>query len=371
MRLSISQPALKSALAHATSVVEPRSAAPILTHVGLEATKEGLTIRATDLDIEIRLPVAAEVSRPGAVAVPAQMLRDIIGKLPSAAHVELETTDNGRLAIFAGRSRFHLAILDPSDLPSIAADTYPATLPRIPLLHLSNALSATKVAISTDETRYYLQGVYLHAREDMLSAVATDGHRLSLHETATGAPEGMPGIIVPRKTVGLLCKLLEPLAADVEQVLTLDVSEHQIRVTLDDGTIIVSKTIDGQFPNYQGIMPTDDVLDRAATVDGKDLMTAVDRVVVISDDKSRAARLSFSEDEIEVSLPPSASGSARDFVTCALEGEPVDLSVNARYLASMVSATTGDVITIRCGSPGTPIMIRDGTTTMLCMPMRA
>ena len=213
MRLLIEKSALLKALQHVTSVVERRNTIPILANVSLRAEGESLKLKATDLDIEVTETAKAETMAAGGTTVPAHTLHDIVRKLPDGAQIELASKDEeGRLAITAGASRFLLACLPADDFPDLGLDGMSHSFD-IRARDLARLVEKTRFAISTDETRYYLNGIYLHAIETeagrRLRAVATDGHRLARMDVEL--PEGgmgMPGIILPRKTVQELAKLL-------------------------------------------------------------------------------------------------------------------------------------------------------------------
>ena len=220
MRVTIERSAFLRALNHVQSVVERRNTIPILSNVLLQAAGGDLKLTATDLDIEIVESVPAMVATPGSSTVPAHMLYDIVRKLPDGAQLELDQgTDTGRVNVFTGRSRFSLQALPPEDFPDIATGEFPNRF-TMTAGDLKGLIEKTRFAISTEETRYYLNGIYFHevAAGNLLRAVATDGHRLAQAQVARpeGA-KGMPGVIVPRKTVLEVVKLLEGVDAEVER----------------------------------------------------------------------------------------------------------------------------------------------------------
>ena len=248
MRVTIERGTFLKSLNHVQSVVERRNTIPILSNVLLQATDGGLKLNATDLDIEIVEQTAADVTQAGSTTVPAHMLYDIVRKLPDGAQLQLEQgPDEGRLAIIAGRSRFSLQALPAAGFSDLASGeaTHSFTMASADLKLM---IEKTRFAISTEETRYYLNGIYLHTLESgAMRAVATDGHRLARVELA--APDGaagMPGVIVPRKTVLELAKLIEDEDGDV----AVSLSESKIRFDLN-GLVLTSKLIDGTFPDYE------------------------------------------------------------------------------------------------------------------------
>ncbi|MGN6463189.1 MAG: DNA polymerase III subunit beta, partial [Pseudolabrys sp.] len=255
MKVTVERSALLKSLGHVHRVVERRNTIPILANVLLRADKGKLSLKATDLDLEVIETIAAEVSPGGSTTVPAHMFYEIVRKLPEGTQVVLEASgDRAILAIRAGRSRFTLQTLPESDFPDLAAGemTHKFTLAAKDLKRL---IDKTQFAISTEETRYYLNGIYLHvagaAKAQKLRAVATDGHRLAQAELdAPKGADGMPGIIVPRKTVGEVQRLIEDLDADV----SIELSQTKIRFTIGD-VVLTSKLIDGTFPDYGRVIP--------------------------------------------------------------------------------------------------------------------
>ncbi|HZD27005.1 MAG TPA: DNA polymerase III subunit beta, partial [Alphaproteobacteria bacterium] len=294
MKLTIERSALLRSLAHVQSVVEKRNTIPILSNVQLVAEDGALSLTATDLDLAIVETVACEVAQPGATTAPAHTLYDIARKLPDGSQVELEFSgDDSRLIVRAARSKFALSCLPREDFPVMAEDDLPHRF-ELPAPQLRTLIEKTRFAISTEETRYYLNGIYLHAAEadggGMLRGVATDGHRLARVEVPLpqGAA-GMPGVIVPRKTVLEVHKLIE----EAEGPIQVGLSETRIRFAFDS-IVLTSKLIDGTFPDYQRVIPADN--DKRMEVDCKTFAAAVDRVATISSEKSRAVKLAIAGD---------------------------------------------------------------------------
>ena len=289
MKFSMERATLLKAVSQAQSVVERRNTIPILANVLIEAEGDTVMFRATDLDIEVVDKAPAQVEKAGATTVSAVMLHEIVRKLPDGALVTLtEDGASGRLTVEAGRSNFSLATLPKEDFPVMASSEYSANFSAKASV-LRRLFDKAKFAISTEETRYYLNGVYMHVAEAedgrMLRCVATDGHRLARIDAPvpTGA-EDMPGVIVPRKTVGELRKLLD----DDDMDIAVSVSETKVRFATPDITL-TSKVIDGTFPDYTRVIPTSNT--RRLEVDAADFAKAVDRVATVSSERSRAVKL--------------------------------------------------------------------------------
>jgi DNA polymerase III subunit beta len=369
MRVTIERSLFLKALNHVQSVVERRNTIPILSNVLVQADGQSLKLTATDLDIEIVESVAADVTRKGAVTVPAHMLYDIVRKLPDGAQLELEQAqDQARVMVFAGKSRFMLQALPPEDFPDLTQGEMSNNF-SLPAAELRGLIEKTRFAISTEETRYYLNGIYLHevAKDNMLRAVATDGHRLAQAQVALpkGA-KGMPGVIVPRKTVQDVAKLLETEFGDVEVAL----SSSKIRFSIAD-LVLTSKLIDGTFPDYERVIPRNN--DKVLGVDSRSFAQAVDRVSTISMEKGRAVKLAIAQGKLTLSVNNPESGSAEEELPADYAAEPIEIGFNARYLLDVAGQVKADNMTIHLADSGSPTIVRDPAdeqSLYVLMPMR-
>ncbi len=371
MKISIERGTLLKAVSQAQSVVERRNTIPILANVLIEAEGENVSFRATDLDIEVVDKTLAQVERAGATTVSAVMLHEIVRKLPDGALVQLtDDTATGRLTVEAGRSNFSLATLPREDFPVMASSEYSANFSaKAP--ELRRLFDKSKFAISTEETRYYLNGVYLHVAEadggKVLRAVATDGHRLARIDA--GLPQGasdMPGVIVPRKTVGELRKLLD----DDDAEIAVSVSETKIRFATPTISL-TSKVIDGTFPDYTRVIPAGNT--RKLEVDAAEFAKAVDRVATVSSERSRAVKLSLDEDRLVLSVNSPDSGAAEEELAVAYGDERLEIGFNAKYLLEIASQVDRENAVFMFNSAGDPTLMREGNDTSaiyVVMPMR-
>ena len=371
MKISIERGTLLKAVSQAQSVVERRNTIPILANVLIEAEGEHVSFRATDLDIEVVDKTLAQVERAGATTVSAVMLHEIVRKLPDGALVQLtDDTATGRLTVEAGRSNFSLATLPREDFPVMASSEYSANFSaKAP--ELRRLFDKSKFAISTEETRYYLNGVYLHVSEadggNVLRAVATDGHRLARIDA--GLPEGasdMPGVIVPRKTVGELRKLLD----DDDAEIAVSVSETKIRFATPTISL-TSKVIDGTFPDYTRVIPSGNT--RKLEVDAAEFAKAVDRVATVSSERSRAVKLALDEDRLVLSVNSPDSGAAEEELAVAYGDERLEIGFNAKYLLEIASQVDRENAVFMFNSAGDPTLMREGNDTSaiyVVMPMR-
>ena len=316
--------AASESLGHVDRVVERRNTIPILGNVLVRAENARLSLKATDLDLEVTETLAAETATGGSTTVPAHMFYDIVRKLPDGSQIVLEGDgDRSVLAIRAGRSRFTLQTLPENDFPDLAAGELTISSFTLAAADVKRLIDRTQFAISTEETRYYLNGIYLHtagsAKAATLRAVATDGHRLAQIDLALpqGAA-GMPGVIVPRKTVGEVQRLIEDNEAEVK----IELSQGKIRFTLGN-VVLTSKLIDGTFPDYGRVIPQNN--DKELVVDKKDFEAAVDRVSTISSERGRAVKLALSAGKLVLSVTNPDSGSATEELEVEYASDPLDI----------------------------------------------
>lgn len=371
MKISIERATLLKALSQAQSVVERRNTIPILANVLIEAEGAQVSFRATDLDIEVVDKAPAMVERAGATTVSAVMLHEIVRKLPDGALVTL-TADAAanRLTVAAGRSTFQLATLPKADFPVMASAEYACNF-SAPAPLLRRLFDKAKFAISTEETRYYLNGVYMHTATGdngkVLRCVATDGHRLARIDAPLPAgAEAMPGVIVPRKTVGELRKLLD----DDEATIAVSVSETKVRFATPVLTL-TSKVIDGTFPDYTRVIPMGN--SRRLEVDAAEFAKAVDRVATVSSERSRAVKLSLDEDRLVLSVNAPDSGAAEEELAVAYADEKLEIGFNAKYLLEIASQVDCENAVFLFNSAGDPTLMREGNDTSavyVVMPMR-
>lgn len=371
MRVTLERSNLLKSLNHVHRVVERRNTIPILSNVLMRADGSALQMTATDLDLEVNEAAPAQVDQAGATTVPAHLLYDIVRKLPEGAEVMLATEPDGAtLSVVTGRAQFKLQCLPESDFPQLAAGEFGHTF-RLESTALARLIEATQFAISTEETRYYLNGIYLHTAEQdgqiVLRAVATDGHRLARVEMAApDGAEGIAGIIIPRKTVGEVQKLAE----DPDLMVTVEVSDSKIRLTIGS-VVLTSKLIDGTFPDYQRVIPTGN--DRDLVMDRKSFTNAVDRVATVSSERGRAVKLALSDGQLTLTVNNPDSGSATEELPAGYESEAMEIGFNARYLLDIANQLSSTDIKFRFADAGSPTLVEDpdGTGALyVLMPMR-
>ena len=366
MKFSMERAALLSALGHVQNVVERRNTIPILSNVLMHAEGNAINFVATDLDIEITESTEANISAPGDVTAPAHTLYDIARKLPDGAEVSLQVGSDGRLDVDAGRSHFTLPLLPAGDFPKMTADGFTHEF-QLGASELSRLIDKTKFAISTEETRYYLNGIYLHGADGKLRAVATDGHRLALAEMPTPAgAEGLPGIIIPRKTVAELRRLIDGASENIE----LSVSEAKIRFKVGSA-ILTSKLIDGTFPDYDRVIPKGN--DKELVIDNKVFASAVDRVATISAEKSRSVKMTLDKDALALTVNNPEHGNAHEDLAVDYSFDGLEIGFNAKYLMDVSSQIEGRDVHIHLSDPASPALVKDAedpNALFVLMPLR-
>ncbi len=373
MRLLIERSELLRALSHVASVVEKRTTIPVLSNVLIRALPGTVSFKGTDLEREVVETATADSDQPGAVTVSAHLLHDIVRKLQDGSQVSLDTggeAQSQRLTVISGSSRFFLPVLSADDFPDLAAGEMGSEF-EMPAYDLKKLIEKTRFAISTEETRYYLNGIYLHLADSggrkLLRAVATDGHRLALVELpAPPGSESMPGVIVPRKTVNEVHRLIEDTSAPV----TVALSRTKIQFRI--GTVVMtSKLIDGTFPDYQRVIPQAN--NKTMLVPNAEFTTAVDRVATVSSDRGRAVKLSISGGRLTLTVTNPDGGSATEEVDVDYDADPLEIGFNARYLMDISSQLDGETARFSLADPGSPTIVRDGddmSALYVLMPMR-
>ncbi len=368
MKLTIDRNALMRALSHVQAVVERRNTIPILSNILMVAEGDRLSLTATDLDIEATDAAEAKVKKSGSVTAPAQTLFDVVRKLPEGSEISLDLAEN-RLSLSSGRSRFALPTLPAGDFQTMAKEPAPTKF-EIEASELRRLIDKTKFAISTEETRYYLNGIYLHfdkAGGGVLRAVATDGHRLALAETK--APKGantLKGVIVPRKAVAEARRLLE----DAPETVTVEASDSKIVFHIGEA-VLTSKLIDGSFPDYQRVIPKEN--GKILRVDTKLFANAVDRVATVSAERSRSVKLSLSSGKLTLAVSHSETGQGTEELEADYDSDPIEIGFNAKYLLDVTQQIEAGEVRIEFNDAASPARVlddKDSGAQYVLMPLR-
>lgn len=373
MRITVDRSQFLKSLSRVHRVVERRNVIPILSNVLIDAGKDSVQLKATDLDLEVIESCVANVEQSGAMTVPAHLLYDIIRKFPDGSEIILavdEKQTGTKMSVVSGRANFHLQCLPKADFPESPTGQFSSCFSLL-ASSLKRLLDCTQFAMSTEETRYYLNGIYFHVVNDgalKLRLVATDGHRLA--KVDMNAPSGiddMPGVIIPRKTVGELQKLF---AEEADRDVCVELSETKIRFSVGS-VILTSKLIDGQFPEYQRVIPNGN--DKKLTVNRQEFSFAVDRVSTISSDRGRAVKLTIENGLLKLLVSNPDSGSAEDQLLVDYVSDPLEIGFNARYLLDIAAQLSSDEIVFMLAEPGAPALIRDNgdaDALYVLMPIR-
>ena len=373
MKFSIDRSALLIALQHVHSVVERRNTIPILSNVLIEAKEDGVYLTSTDMDIAVIEKIdlgKSEVTQLGTTTTSAQMLYDIVRKLPDNIKVELLSEKNDRLGIKASSSSFSLNCLPSEDFPSIAQEDFKHSF-NIDSSDLVRLIDKSSFAMSLEETRYYLNGIYLHAIKednvDKMRTVATDGHRLSRVDiNLPQGAEGIPGVIIPRKTILEIRKILEDHTGNV----SLSISETKIKLSFNN-VVLTSKLLDGTFPDYSRVIPEHN--DKLVTISNQSISEAVDRVSTVSTDKTRAIKININKGSVVISATNPDKGSASEHLDVAYNGDEVEIGFNSKYVLDVARQIKGSEIIIKLSDSVSPTLVYDKDdkeVLFVLMPMR-
>jgi DNA polymerase-3 subunit beta len=374
MKFSVERAILLKALGHVQSVVERRNTIPILSNILLDARGGGLKLTATDMEIAVVEEIAGvQVAREGRTTAPAATLYEIVRKLPDGATIELDHKGgDAPLALRSGRFSTTLSVLPVEDFPSMTEGTLPHAF-KLEAKKLRAMLGRTRFAISTEETRYYLNGIYLHVAETpegkKLRAAATDGHRLArVEEEAPSGAAGMPGVIIPRKTVGELIKLAEETADEIE----FRLSDTKISFRIGPVTL-TSKLIDGTFPDYERVIPKAN--DKVMTVEKDAFSQAVSRVAAISTERSRPVKLSLDRNHLLLTAASPEAGQAQEELdegVVTYGSSPLEIGFQARYLNDITDQVSKQ-LEFRFSDGSAPTLVADAqdpAALYVLMPMR-
>ncbi len=366
MKATIERATLLKSLSHVQSVVERRNTIPILSNVLIDAREDGsIRLMATDLDLQVDESVSATVTQAGATTVSAHTLFDIVRKLPEGSQVELAAAE-GKMQVVAGRARFNLSTLPRDDFPVIAEGELPTRF-ELPAATLRQIIDKTRFAISSEETRYSLMGIFLHIADDQLKAAATDGHRLARVTVAKpDGADGMPDVIVPRKCVAELRKLLD----EVEGTVEVSLSPTKVRFGLGSAVLTI-KLIDGTFPDYNRVIPTAN--DKLLKLDPKSFSAGVDRVSTIASEKTRAVKMSVDRDKVTLSVTSPENGVAVEELACDYGSDNIEIGFNARYLLDILGEIDGDTVEVHLADAAAPTLLRENDKSnalYVLMPMR-
>jgi len=369
MKISIEKNLIYKSLSHVQSIVEKKNTIPILSNILLDTTDSSLVLSATDMDISITEAINCSVIEQGSVTVPAHTLYDIIRKIPDGSEIEFISNDGKKFSIRSGKSRFSLSCLPKKDFPLIEIDKLNCEFSINSNIFLK-LIEKTRFAISNEETRYFLNGIYFHKKKinnrDCLSLVATDGHRLAKIDLPY--PNGLidlPGVIIPKKTIYELCKLL----TDINEDIIINIDPNKIIFYIGKTTLI-SKLIDGNFPDYQRVIPKNNNM--IVTADRKNFCEAVDRVGIITSEKSRAIKFRLLNNLINMIASDPENGTATEDIIVQYEGEEIEIGFNSKYIFEMINQLDEEKLILEFCDSTSPLIVKESSNNDLIyvlMPM--
>ena len=370
MKISIEKNIIFKSLSHVQSIVEKKNTIPILSNILIEAKDNILTLSATDMDISINETINCNVIDPGSITVSAHTLYEIIRKIPEGNEIEFISNDGKRFSVRSGNSKFSLACLPKEDFPIIETIQLKSELV-IDAQVLLNLINKTKFAISNEETRYFLNGIYLHNKKiennDYLCLVATDGHRLAKIDFAyTNGLTDLPGVIIPKKTINELCKLL----ADCTSNIKINFDPNKV-VFYINKIVLISKLIDGNFPNYEKVIPKNN--NNILRIKRRDFCEAIDRVSTITNEKSPAIKFTLFDNLMNMTSIDAESGSATEDIETEYDGPKIEIGFNSKYILEMINQLDDEKIVLKFNDSTSPVIATQSTSPDLIyvlMPMR-
>lgn len=367
MKFTIVKDDLARILAHGQNVVEKRTTVPILSHLLLEAKENRIFLTFTDLELTLVESTPANVAREGRVAIPAHKFSDIIRKLRDGDPIEIESLNNHeQIKVVSGASEFVLSCLSPDDFPAVQKTTLPHRF-EIPAQDFFKLLDHVRFSMSTEEARYYLNGVLLHVKDDSeIRAVATDGHRLARASLNVPGLKSFPQIIISRKCVSEIVKLL----ADFQETVEVSLSDTQITIMVGSA-FLTSRLIDGTFPDYEPVIPIAN--DKVLVVDVKQFAEAVDRVATMASDKENGVRIQIQNNKLKIMAASNETGRGQDIINVDYTLPELEIGFNARYLLDITQKISAQDMEMTMSDPSSPALIRDTRDTsalFVVMPMR-
>jgi len=370
MQFSVKRDVLLKSLNYVQGVVEKKNTLPILSNVLLDIKNQKLTIVATDLDIVFQDEIKdINIIKEGSTTTSANILYDILRKISSNSEVNFELKNENKLSVKTDNASFNLLCLPTGNFPSFT-DSFDEREISIDSENILKLLNKTKISISNDDTRHYLNGIFLHLTEGggktFLTAVATDGHRLSSSSLELKNSETFTSIILPRKTVYQLCLILSEISENVK----LQISNNKIQFKIGSTTLI-SKVIDGKFPDYRKVVPTDNK--KILTVASKDFVEAIERVTTVSLDRKEGVKLEISKANIKFSVNSTNSGEGNEVIKGSYNSENLNISFNSKYLIDIASEIEDKNLKINLKDQASPVLVEDNSdknSYYVVMPMK-
>jgi DNA polymerase-3 subunit beta len=367
MQFQIVKSVLLKALSNVNGAVEKKNTIPVLQNVKIEVDEKKVSLAATDMDILVNSFFSAEITKTGSTTVPAQMFYDIVRKIPDNTIIAIEQVNQLTIEIKYGKAKYSLPTIEASEFPALGADDLGKEI-TVDAEKLAKMIDRTRFSISTDETRYYLNGLYLQSvkKDDVseLRCVATDGHRLALSYLKDSNLSSNFGVIIPKKSVAEIRRIIEG-AGEIK----ISTSRVKIKIVTNDSTII-SKLIDGEFPDYERALPKSN--DKIVTVNKKLLFDAIDRTSTVANDKHRSIKLIIEEGKLTLQVNTSDGGFAYEEIDINYSGEKIETGFNSRYLMDVVGQSDKEELLIKFKDGNSPALVepKDSNNLFVIMPIR-
>tara|TARA_Y100000590_G_scaffold464851_1_gene635344 strand:+ start:2548 stop:3663 length:1116 start_codon:yes stop_codon:yes gene_type:complete len=356
MEFEINRDIFLKSLGHAYGIIEKKTTLPILSNVLIEAKNSKIKITATDLDIIYSEEIPLKnLKKEGSTTTSASILYDILRKLEPGTNVELSLQSSNKLKLISGNSKFNLLCLSSDNFPLSDEDIKQKTF-EITSQSLLKLLNKTKISISNDETRHYLNGIYLHKtnveNKSFLSGVATDSHRLSFSSLEIGADTDFVSVILPKKTIFQLISLLE------QNTNTIKISNNKSKIKFEmDNGVLISKVIDGRFPDYGKVVPKDNT--KILEVKLNDFKNSIERVTTVSSDRKEGLKMTLARNFLQLSVNSPNSGEGVEGIKVKFDSEEMSISFNSKYLIDISTQIENELIVLNLKDPGSPVLIKD------------
>jgi len=356
MEFTINRDIFLKALSHANGIIEKKTTLPILSNILIETKDSKIKITATDLDIIYNEKIVPqELKKEGSTTTSASILYDILRKLEPNTKVEISLQGPNKIKLLAENSKFNLLCLPSDNFPLSDEDINQEGF-EISCQKLLKLLNKTKISISNDETRHYLNGIYLHKikleNKSFLCGVATDSHRLSSSSLEIDQSINIESIILPKKTIFQLISLLEQSTG----VIKVSNNKSKIKFEMDTG-VLISKVIDGRFPEYTKVIPQGN--DKILQIKLEDFKNSIERVTTVSSDRKEGVKMTISKDSVQLSVNNPSSGEGIENIKAKFNSGDLNISFNSKYLMDITSQIDNEFIVINLKDAGSPVLIND------------
>lgn len=356
MEFTINRDIFLKALGHANGIIEKKTTFPILSNILIEAKDSKIKITATDLDIIYFEEISPqELKKEGSTTTSASILYDILRKLQPNAKVELFLQSTNKIKLVSGNSKFNLLCLPPDNFPLLDENINQKNF-EVFSQKLLKLLNKTKISISNDETRHYLNGIYLHKtkleNKSFLCGVATDSHRLSSSSLEIDSNIDIEPIILPKKTIFQLISLLEESGSTVK----ISNNKSKIKFEMNKG-VLISKVIDGRFPDYSKVIPKGN--DKILQVKLDEFRNSIERVTTVSSDRKEGLKMTISKETVQLSVNNPISGEGIENINAKFNSDDLNISFNSRYITDIASQIENETIVINLKDAGSPVLISD------------